>query len=221
MQRRQLSARTGSTLRLSSEQTQSIVAATRAVAGVRAVVKPFGSGLDDQARGATSTCWWKCLTLWTKLPAWLHASRPACSGPWTTEKWTCCWCTPTPNLNPSTRSAAPRRVVEMSAVAHGHARGHGHGHGDRRLAFLLETVPLEAAHLLGTDERLFAQPFTSAPAAGLLTNALLAERLDAFTARFESRQAAIQVSLNARRCQPPRRPGLQTDLPASASAPRW
>ena len=124
----------------------------------------------------------------------------------------------------------------MSAIAHVLVQGQG----DRRLAFLLETVALEVAHLLGTDERLFAQPFTSAPAAGLLTNALLAERLDAFTARFarlldqpaehwlavlatrfESRQAAIQVSLNARRCQPPRRPGLQTDLPASASAPRW
>jgi len=51
LQRRQLSARTGSTLRLSSGQTQSIVAVTHAVAGVRAVVKLFGFRLDDQARG--------------------------------------------------------------------------------------------------------------------------------------------------------------------------
>ncbi len=53
-----------------------------------------------------------------------------------------------------------------------------------RLAFLLETVTLEAQHLQFTDHALFAQAFTTARAAGLRADPLLAERLDAFTARF-------------------------------------
>ena len=53
-----------------------------------------------------------------------------------------------------------------------------------RLAFLLETVALESAHLLATDTRLFAEPFTAERAATLPTDDTLAERLDAFTARF-------------------------------------
>jgi hypothetical protein len=54
----------------------------------------------------------------------------------------------------------------------------------QRLAFLLETVALEAEHLRGTDQRLFAQPFDALRAATLRNDALLAERLDAFAARF-------------------------------------
>ena len=53
-----------------------------------------------------------------------------------------------------------------------------------RLAFLLDTVGLEAAHLQGTDQRLFAQAFTAERAATLRTDAALSERLDAFSARF-------------------------------------
>ena len=53
-----------------------------------------------------------------------------------------------------------------------------------RLAFLLETVELEAVHLQATDKRLFAQAFTAERAATLRSDALLAERLDAFAARF-------------------------------------
>lgn len=53
-----------------------------------------------------------------------------------------------------------------------------------RLAFLLETVVLEAEHLQATDQRLFAEPFTPQRAATLRDDALLAERLDAFIARF-------------------------------------
>ena len=53
-----------------------------------------------------------------------------------------------------------------------------------RLAFLLETVTLEAQHLQFTDNSLFAQAFTTARAASLRADPLLAERLDAFTARF-------------------------------------
>lgn len=53
-----------------------------------------------------------------------------------------------------------------------------------RLRFLLETVALEAQYLQDTDGRLFAQPFTAERAAGLRAEPLLAERLDAFTARF-------------------------------------
>lgn len=53
-----------------------------------------------------------------------------------------------------------------------------------RLRFLLETVALEADHLLGTDSRLFAEPFTPERAAQLRGDPLSAERLDAFSARF-------------------------------------
>ena len=53
-----------------------------------------------------------------------------------------------------------------------------------RLRFLLETVALEAQYLQDTDGRLFVQPFTAERAAGLRADPLLAERLDAFGARF-------------------------------------
>lgn len=53
-----------------------------------------------------------------------------------------------------------------------------------RLAFLHETVELEAEHLQETDRRLFDQPFTPERAASLKSDPLLAERLDAFGARF-------------------------------------
>lgn len=53
-----------------------------------------------------------------------------------------------------------------------------------RLRFLLETVALEAEHLQATDQRLFALPFTAERAGSLRADALLAERLDAFAARF-------------------------------------
>lgn len=53
-----------------------------------------------------------------------------------------------------------------------------------RLVFLLETVELEAQHLEGTDGRLFALPFTAERAASLRDDVDLAERLDAFVARY-------------------------------------
>jgi hypothetical protein len=53
-----------------------------------------------------------------------------------------------------------------------------------RLAFLLETVGLEAEHLVQTNVRLFAQPFDAARAAALKTNLDESERADAFAARF-------------------------------------
>lgn len=54
----------------------------------------------------------------------------------------------------------------------------------QRLAFLLETVQLEAEHLKATDGRLFSVPFTTQRAATLRDDDVLAERLDAFVARF-------------------------------------
>ena len=53
-----------------------------------------------------------------------------------------------------------------------------------RLRFLLDTVALQAEHLLGTDQRLFVEPFTPERALQLRSDPLLAERLDAFSARF-------------------------------------
>ena len=60
-----------------------------------------------------------------------------------------------------------------------------------RLAFLLETVALEAEHLQATDQRLFAEPFTSERAGTLRSDGLLAERLDAFAARFARLQDTV------------------------------
>jgi hypothetical protein len=61
----------------------------------------------------------------------------------------------------------------------------------QRLAFLLETVALEAAHLQGTAARLFAVPFTAERAATLRNDPLLSERLDAFSARFARLQDTL------------------------------
>ena len=58
-----------------------------------------------------------------------------------------------------------------------------------RLAFLQETVVLEAEHLQATDGRLLAETFTVERAASLRADALLAERLDAFAARCARLQA--------------------------------
>ncbi len=71
-------------------------------------------------------------------------------------------------------------------------------HNEERLCFLLETVALEAQHLQGTDQRLFAQPFTAGRAAGLQADVLLAERLDAFAARF----ARLQDTRHRREAPP-------------------
>ena len=57
-----------------------------------------------------------------------------------------------------------------------------------RLAFLLETARLEAEHLQGTDGRLFAVPFDAERAATLRGDEALAERLDAFVARYSRLQ---------------------------------
>ena len=57
-----------------------------------------------------------------------------------------------------------------------------------RLAFLFETVALEAEHLQATDRRLFAQAFTAERAVTLRDDPLLAERLDAFAARYSRLQ---------------------------------
>ena len=54
----------------------------------------------------------------------------------------------------------------------------------QRLAFLLETVELEAEHLQATDRRLFWEAFTPQRAAAARDDAELSERLDAFSARF-------------------------------------
>ncbi len=53
-----------------------------------------------------------------------------------------------------------------------------------RLAFLLETVELEAEHLSATHGRLFSEAFTPARAALVRDDAELSERMDAFSARF-------------------------------------
>lgn len=63
--------------------------------------------------------------------------------------------------------------------------------GRVRLAFLLETVALEAAHLQYTDQRLFAEPFTPERAATVRGDSMLGERLDAFAARFARLQDTV------------------------------
>lgn len=67
--------------------------------------------------------------------------------------------------------------------------------GSERLRFLLETVALESEHLQGTDQRLFSLPFTAERAAALREDVLLAERLDAFAARFSRLQDTLADKL--------------------------
>lgn len=64
-----------------------------------------------------------------------------------------------------------------------------------RLRFLAETVGLEAAHLLATDARLFAQPMDAERAARLGDDIDLAERVDAFAARFGRLQDTLADKL--------------------------
>lgn len=64
-----------------------------------------------------------------------------------------------------------------------------------RLRFLAETVALEAAHLSATDARLFAAPFDLARALRLQTDIDLAERVDAFVARFGRLQDTLADKL--------------------------
>lgn len=60
-----------------------------------------------------------------------------------------------------------------------------------RLSFLSRVTDKECRHLLDTDARLFATPFTSASAQLISADALLAERLDAFVARFSRLQDTV------------------------------
>ncbi|BAO81810.1 DNA-binding protein [Serpentinimonas raichei] len=53
-----------------------------------------------------------------------------------------------------------------------------------RLQFLVRVVRKECQHLASTDQRLFAEPFSPQRAAQLQTDPDLAERVEAFVARF-------------------------------------
>ncbi len=64
-----------------------------------------------------------------------------------------------------------------------------------RLAFLVETVDLEAQHLLETDRRLFAQPFSADRVAALKSDLDESERTDAFVARFGRLQDTVTDKL--------------------------
>lgn len=60
-----------------------------------------------------------------------------------------------------------------------------------RLVFLLETAGKEGQHLLGTTDRLFAQSIDAAWVEDLERRPELAERVDAFVARFGRMQDAL------------------------------
>ncbi len=64
-----------------------------------------------------------------------------------------------------------------------------------RLAFLVETVELEARHLLETNRRLFAQPFSADRVTALRNNIDESERTDAFVARFGRLQDTVTDKL--------------------------
>lgn len=57
-----------------------------------------------------------------------------------------------------------------------------------RLQHLAQAVQSTTLHLQATDRGVFAQPFTAERAAGLDSDAALAERVDAFVARFSRLQ---------------------------------
>lgn len=64
-----------------------------------------------------------------------------------------------------------------------------------RLRFLAETVRAEARLLSGTTGRLFAQPMSDERAASLKQDDALAERVDAFVARFGRLQDTLADKL--------------------------
>lgn len=64
-----------------------------------------------------------------------------------------------------------------------------------RLRFLVDTVRAEATLLAATDGRLFAEPMTADRAASLRQDDLLAERVDAFVARFGRLQDTLADKL--------------------------
>jgi hypothetical protein len=64
-----------------------------------------------------------------------------------------------------------------------------------KLRFLAETVIAEAEHLQTTDGRLFAVPMSPERAAALRTDIDLAERTDAFVARFGRLQDTLADKL--------------------------
>ena len=64
-----------------------------------------------------------------------------------------------------------------------------------KLRFLAETVQAEARHLATTDGRLFAQAITAERVASLAIDIDLAERVDAFVARFGRLQDTVADKL--------------------------
>lgn len=66
---------------------------------------------------------------------------------------------------------------------------------DERLRFLAKIVEREARHLRSTDMRLFEQPFTAERARLLESDLALAERVDAFAARFSRLQDTLADKL--------------------------
>jgi hypothetical protein len=68
--------------------------------------------------------------------------------------------------------------------------------GEReRVLFLARVIEREAAYLADTDRRLFASPMTPERASSLAADALLAERVDAFVARFARLQDTLSDKL--------------------------
>lgn len=64
-----------------------------------------------------------------------------------------------------------------------------------RILFLARVVEREASYLEDTDRRLFAEPMTPDRASSLPTDAVLAERVDAFVARFARLQDTLADKL--------------------------
>lgn len=64
-----------------------------------------------------------------------------------------------------------------------------------KLQFLIDTVALESSHLQLTDGRLFQLPMDAERARSLRTDADLAERVDAFVARFGRLQDTLADKL--------------------------
>ena len=67
--------------------------------------------------------------------------------------------------------------------------------GRERLLFLADVVVLEARYLVQTDSRLFARPLAVEDVDRLLQDADLAERVDAFVARFGRLQDTLAGAL--------------------------
>lgn len=161
-------------MRLKPEQIERIRAIVAEQAGGEAAVWLFGSRVDDTAKGGDVDLLVE-VPRPVESPAWLAARIAGrVSRALDDRKVDVVLAAPKPQASAHPRRGETRRsapvIVDRRAAD--------------RLARLAVIVERELKHVLATDARLFAEPFTAARAQSLDQDPDLAERVEAFVARF-------------------------------------